>query len=528
MNESQSKSIDLQQLAIERKKAKNLERSTVVRWLTRYVIPLMLGLGFLALFGWAMRDSFLPASQVSVAPVMVMKGTFVAADAPIFQAAGWVEPRPAPIVASALAGGVVQEMHVVEGDYVEKGDRLATLIDTDAKLALREANANHQLQTAELLRAKTVLESAEEILQNPLDLQAKLADGNVMVAEAELAVSNLPYQIHAARTQQELAKANLEGKRRAGDAIAGRALREAESTLAVATEKYEELIARQPRLKSQLESFKVKRQAAERKLEMKIDEKRAVEVARANLEASKAQLLQTELALEAARIQLERMVVKAPISGFILSIDARTGQRLSGLNPHSEQGSAAVGSLYDPEHLQVRVDVRLEDIAQVSPSQKTQIETVAAKKPVAGEVISITTKADIQKNTLQVKVALLDPPSVIKPEMLAKVTFLAQSAEKSSDTDHQAVQILIPLELTHSQGERVMVWVADRSRNAAEEREVTLGAPAADGIFVEVKSGLTPTDKLIIQGREGLADGTRIRIVGEDDSLANMTTTVVQ
>ena len=40
-------------------------------------------------------------------------------------------------------------------------------------------------------------------------------------------------------------------------------------------------------------------------------------------------------------------------------------------------------------------------------------------------MVQSTAQADIQKNTLQVKVAIDHPPPQIKPEMLARVTFLA-------------------------------------------------------------------------------------------------------
>ena len=88
------------------------------------------------------------------------------------------------------------------------------------------------------------------------------------------------------------------------------------------------------------------------------------------------------------------------------------------MDPISEQNSSAVVSLYDPKSLQVRVDVRLEDVPQVQIGQPVAIETAALAKPLTGEVLWVTTRADIQKNTLQVKVAITDPPAVITPEML--------------------------------------------------------------------------------------------------------------
>ncbi len=52
----------------------------------------------------------------------------------------------------------------------------------------------------------------------------------------------------------------------------------------------------------------------------------------------------------------------------------------------------------------------------------------------------------------------------------------------------------------------------------ARRRAVKLGGVVA-GELVEVLQGLTPTDKVIVGGRELLEDGDRIRITGEDPVL---------
>ena len=76
---------------------------------------------------WSARDSFLPAQDVTVTPVIVSKAEIQQEGTPLFQAAGWVEPRPTPVIVSSLASGMVNEMLVVEGESVEKGQPLATL-----------------------------------------------------------------------------------------------------------------------------------------------------------------------------------------------------------------------------------------------------------------------------------------------------------------------------------------------------------------------------------------------------------------
>jgi multidrug efflux pump subunit AcrA (membrane-fusion protein) len=59
--------------------------------------------------------------------------------------------------------------------------------------------------------------------------------------------------------------------------------------------------------------------------------------------------------------------------------------------------------------------------------------------------------------------------------------------------------------------------VADRLSGTARLRRIEVGF--AVGELVQVLSGLDPSDKLIVGGRDGLTDGARIAVVGEDETL---------
>lgn len=504
--------LDLSQLAVDRDQPAKVRRS----WLTRYVLPGGILAGFLSLFGWAARDSFLPAQSITITPVVVSRAKIQREGTPLFQAAGWIEPRPTPVVASSLASGVIRDLLVIEGQHVKKGEPVAILIDTDAKLALAQAKAKQTLQQAEFRRAEAALVAARINLAKPLSLQALLADAETLLAETQLSLGNLPYALEAAKTKQELAAENVRRKELAGDAISGRILREAHAELATATNAVNELIAREPILKMQLKSLQQKRDVLAEKLQLLTEETRAVAETEANVAVAKARAEQARLAVEAAKLRLERMTVRSPITGCVLSLEARPGQRLTGINPHSAQGSSAVVSLYDPNWLQVRVDVRLEDVPQVQIGQPTIIETAALSEPIAGEVISITTFADIQKNTLQVKVAVSDPPEVIKPEMLGKVTFLAPpSPMTEEDQGESPLRLFVPQSLVVRGEGGASVWVADLTESLAKRKAVKVGRGTTDDGLVEITSGLQPTDKLIVVGRESVSEGSRVRVAGE-------------
>ena len=120
-----------------------------VRRMPAWLIPLTIGAGFAVLFLALFRDRLLPATDVQTAVVLATAGETEdgSATAPagemLFQASGWIEPDPLPVKATALIDGVVDQVHVLEGQSVEKGEILATLIDTDAELALASAERTH-------------------------------------------------------------------------------------------------------------------------------------------------------------------------------------------------------------------------------------------------------------------------------------------------------------------------------------------------------------------------------------------------
>ena len=61
-----SSQLDLSQLAVDRGAPANEEALQAKRsWFTKYVLPLGILVGFLGLFGWAARDSFLPAQAIT-------------------------------------------------------------------------------------------------------------------------------------------------------------------------------------------------------------------------------------------------------------------------------------------------------------------------------------------------------------------------------------------------------------------------------------------------------------------------------
>ena len=114
--------LDLSKLALDRSPTKSIAgRPRPRRWLSRYVLPLTILLGFLALLGATAGHQLWPQQSVTVVPVIVKRSDVQQAGTALFQAAGWIEPRPTAISVAALAPGVIEELLVVEGQQVKIG-----------------------------------------------------------------------------------------------------------------------------------------------------------------------------------------------------------------------------------------------------------------------------------------------------------------------------------------------------------------------------------------------------------------------
>jgi HlyD family secretion protein len=510
--------LDLRQLAVHRDPVDKPAVAARRHILSRYVVPLGLLLGFLGVAAWAARDVYLPRRPVTVLPVLASRAKVQESGTPLFKASGWVEPRPIPIRVSTLSSGVVKQLLVVEDQYLGKDDPVAYLVDDDAKLALNRATAMLDLQQAELDLAEAEYAAAKTNLEYPLSLQAAVADAEANLARVVTTLESLPFTIEQARAEQKFAKQDVQGKKNSGQVVAGIELDRAQSKLDAAQAKIDELQKQLQFLGQEKKALSDRQQVLVKQLELKTEEKRAVQTTAAKVEAARARVQEAKTAVAEARLRLERMTITAPVDGRVLYLLAAPGTHVTaGVGLSGTSDPSTVVTMYRPDSLQVRVDVRFDDLPHVQPGlQQVEIASPALAAPVTGKVLFISSLADIQKNTLEVKVALDSPQPILKPDMLVDVTFLAPPQENAQPSHEQ--HLYVPKHLVQSDESGKYVWVADTFTGTARKQVVQTGRPIG-GDLIEITKGLSMSSRLIVDGRDGLQDGARIHVTGEDATL---------
>lgn len=507
--------VDLSQLAIDRapERSHHGQRNLI----SRYLLPGLLVLGFLSLIFWASRDWIFPPRKVTVVPVRVTTIAVQNEGAELFNAAGWIEPRPSAIRVAALASGVVEELLVVEDQTVTAGEPIARLVSEDAQLRLDRCVADRRLAEAELKSSQAVLAASQVRFDQPVHLEAQLAEAETKLAEVNTMLEDLPFQTERAESTLNFAERDHQRNLGAAKSLSRREIDQSLTDLVTARASLKELKNRRESLTGQQTAIQKRRDALNLQLQLLVDEIESRDSAEGKVLASEARVEQMKVAQEQAQLELDRMTVRAPVDGKIYELlglpGAQVGERVMMSMPTHDGGT--VVTMYCPDHLQIRVDVRFEDIPKVSLGQRVVIDNPALPEPISGAVLFISSEADIQKNTLQVKVKVDEPPNFFKPEMLVDVTFLAAKPKPSmhgeDETSDHPLRIFVDKRWVKEFEGSPTVWIADQSAGVARRKQVTTGQTGGDGT-IEIVDGLDISSRVIVSGTEGLKEGTRIEV----------------
>lgn len=485
------------------------------RWKTRVALPLLLVAVVVALLLVTAWDSLVPGTAVRVVPV-VTKTTEAAQGQVQVTATGWLEPDPYPIYVAALAAGIVKKIHCLEGETVTEGQPLAELVDDDAQIEVRRAKAQLKVATALRDRAKADFDSSVELLEETIDRKQAVAVANSELVGAQTLRNQLDDEVVVQSAALDRLQDELERKRGLVEsgAVSTGELRRLELSTDGARAQLELTRKRAPFLDSRIVRAEAELHAARRHAELTIEERRTVELSRADLAQREALIEEAQAKLAEAALRLARMTIPAPCDGVVLKRLVSPGSRVT---PTADQHSVHLMHLYDPERLQVRVDVPLADAAAVGVGQPAQITlAVLPEHLFRGTVTRVVHEADIQKNTVEVKVAIEAPRSAIKPEMLARVRFLA-----GQETRERRSRRFVPRSAIEGTGESARVWIVDGrkgSRGIAARRSVSIGPGRFDDSgqeWVEVASGLEPGDWLIVDPPAGLEPDERVVVEEE-------------
>ena len=361
------------------------------------------------------------------------------------------------IAVGAKVMGRVAWIGVEKGDTVREGQILVRLEDNEFRAQVNQARAN-------LASAEARLDQ----LRSGSRPQEKLRDkASVLQAEANLRKAEADYQ----RTEK-LFRAGVSSRAELDHALSER------DTAAAMVE------------------------AARQSSSMTDVGPRPEEI-----RAAQASVQQMKAALDYAQTQLAATEISAPVSGTVLERIVERGEMVA---PSAFGGSGArtsVVDLADLTDLQIELDISQTDFARLQMDQRAEIIPEAFPNlRYTGFIAEIAPEANRAKSTVQVKVKVENPDRQLRPEMNARVNFLAESTG-GSETKPIA-RVLVPKKAVQQKDGGSFVFVV--KGNKVTQRTIRLGQEVGDDYYV--LDGLSGNETVAIAGADKLRDGDRVKI----------------
>lgn len=207
------------------------------------------------------------------------------------------------------------------------------------------------------------------------------------------------------------------------------------------------------------------------------------------------------------RVDVTDMIVRAPFDGVAISKDAQAGEMVSPVSAGGGFTRTGISTIVDMSSLEIQVDVNEASINRVSRGQPvTAVLEAYPEWRIAGRVITTVPAADRQKATVQVRIAFDEIDPRILPDMSVNVSFLRESTG-SQTTQPARPRLDVPRRAVRFEDGQPVVFVVDGGR--AERRPVRLGT--GDGDHVEIQSGLSGGERIVIEAPDNLTNNSRVR-----------------
>jgi HlyD family secretion protein len=244
-------------------------------------------------------------------------------------------------------------------------------------------------------------------------------------------------------------------------------------------------------------------QAEFEKVSLELDKARTgYEQAQAQLDLSKAgatsntiAALQAEVdrmkaTLDLAKNTLDSAAITAPISGVIARRSIDPGEMA--------QPGVPLLTIVKMDEVKVEASVPQDQINQVKVGSQVQVEVSGLDKTFTGVVAFVSPVSDPNSSTFPVKIRVKNEDGLLRAGMLAEV-YLAGKTER---------ELKLPASAIFKKADKSYVFKLDG--DVVHQVEVT--TDGGDQDWVEVKSGVSENDQIVVNPDKNLADGSKVRV----------------
>lgn len=229
--------------------------------------------------------------------------------------------------------------------------------------------------------------------------------------------------------------------------------------------------------------------------------KEEIETWRSRATTTGAQAAEAKVALDQALLNLRDAYVRAPIEGKIQTRTVQTGQYVP--------VGTVLATLLRRDPLLLRFQIPNADAMHVKTGMQARFNVKGDNRTFTATLTHVADAADPMTRMVAVSGEVdADGKDVLRPGAFAEVTVPVGASDGAP---------VIPMTAVRPSERGFLAFVVDDG--VARERVLSLGLRTPDG-RVEVKSGLSGGERLVVHGAEALRDGASVKIAAPPASVA--------
>ncbi len=271
-----------------------------------------------------------------------------------------------------------------------------------------------------------------------------------------------------------------------------------------------------PESEVRLEQARVMLRRQERLRQEGLNTPNDIDNAKAEVDSLVARIASAQETVKVAESQIamqqtaiDDTVIRAPFSGVALSKDAQPGEMVSPVSAGGGFTRTGISTIVDMTSLEIEVDVNESYINRVRAGQPvTAVLDAYPDFEIPASVIAVVPTADRQKATVLVRIGFKQLDPRILPDMGVGVTFLREATASAAAASQSAAQsvTLVPQGAVKTDSGTTFVFLV--SGQTVERRAVKIGG--TDGDRMEVLAGLKGGDRVVVSPPPELAAGKQI------------------
>jgi len=200
--------------------------------------------------------------------------------------------------------------------------------------------------------------------------------------------------------------------------------------------------------------------------------------------------------------QVSKTIVRAPFSGTIDDVITEQGNVVA-------PGQSQLIRIVNLNNMYIETDVPERYVSNVIPGKEVLVDFPVLGKETKAKVRQAGSFINPANRTFRVEVALSEKDIAIKPNLIAKL--------KINDyTNSNAILIPQSIISENADGDQYIYTIAEKSDKNAKAKRSIITTGRTQGDYIEVLSGVTSGDEIIMEGARSVKDGQDVKILDLD------------